>query len=233
MRLQTFTGRLVHPMRLTVDDVDIRDIAHALSMLCRFGGHAQQFYSVAQHSFLASQLVPPDEALWALLHDASEAYLVDVPTPLKRLAAMSGYRAVEAQVQLTICHAFGLSHEMPASVHAVDGRPGADRGRASARHRRRARLRRHPPPRAAGGREDRPGGARRRRARLPEAVRAAHGGGGMTPALVPPAPVPVNADALSHAIRLLALSRYLLALRREARAVEAEIAATTARLGEA
>jgi hypothetical protein len=121
MRLQTFTGRLVHPMRLTVDDVDIRDIAHALSMLCRFGGHAQQFYSVAQHSFLASQLVPPDEALWALLHDASEAYLVDVPTPLKRLAAMSGYRAVEAQVQLTICHAFGLPHEMPASVHAVDG----------------------------------------------------------------------------------------------------------------
>jgi hypothetical protein len=55
----------------------------------------------------------------------------------------------------------------------------------------------------------------------------------MTPALVPPAPVPVNADALSHAIRLLALSRYLLALRREARAVEAEIAAVTQRLGEA
>lgn len=55
----------------------------------------------------------------------------------------------------------------------------------------------------------------------------------MTPALVPPAPVPVNADALSHAIRLLALSRYLLALRREARAVEADIAAVTQRLGEA
>ena len=55
----------------------------------------------------------------------------------------------------------------------------------------------------------------------------------MTPALVPPAPVPANADALSHAIRLLALSRYLLALRREASAVEAEIAQTAARLGEA
>lgn len=121
MRLQTYTGRLVHPMRLTVDDVDIADIAHALSMLCRFGGHAKQFYSVAQHSVLASRLVPEADALWALLHDASEAYLVDVPTPLKRLAAMSGYRAVEAQVQLTVCHAFGLPHEMPETVHAVDG----------------------------------------------------------------------------------------------------------------
>ena len=121
MRLQTFTGKLVHPMRLTVDDVDIRDIAHALSLLCRFGGHCRVHYSVAQHSVLASYLVAPSDALWALLHDASEAYLVDVPTPLKRLAAMTGYRAVEAQVQLTICHAFGLPHEMPASVHAADG----------------------------------------------------------------------------------------------------------------
>ena len=121
MRLQTYTGKLVHPMRLTVDDVDIADIAHALSMLCRFGGHAQHFYSVAQHSVLASRLVPGEDALWALLHDASEAYLVDVPTPVKRLAAMSGYRAIEAQVQLTVCHAFGLASEMPASVHAVDG----------------------------------------------------------------------------------------------------------------
>lgn len=120
MRLQTYTGRFIHPARPVVDDIDIRDIAHALSLLCRFGGHAKCAYSVAQHSYLASKIVPPADALWALLHDASEAYMVDVPTPLKRLNAMSGYRALEAQMQWTIHQAFGLRGDPPESVKAAD-----------------------------------------------------------------------------------------------------------------
>lgn len=85
--------------------------------LCEgFGAHN----SVAQHSVLVSRAVPPQYALWALLHDASEAYIVDVPTPLKTTAAMQGYRAVEAVMQRTIYQRFGLVGDEPAAVHAAD-----------------------------------------------------------------------------------------------------------------
>lgn len=120
MTLQTFTGRQVAPLRPTAGDIAIEDIAHALSMLCRFGGHVRTFYSVAQHAVLASRLVPEADALWALLHDASEAYLVDLPTPVKRLAACDGYRAIEAHLQVTIYQAFGLQGDEPASVSEAD-----------------------------------------------------------------------------------------------------------------
>ena len=85
-------------------DVTIEDIAHALSMLCRFGGHVDEFYSVAQHSVLVSLVVarfqPDNHALHraALLHDASEAYLIDLPRPIKRDPTMYGYRAAEERL---------------------------------------------------------------------------------------------------------------------------------------
>ena len=116
----TFTGLRVDPLALTVDDIDIEDIAHALSMQCRFGGHVSQFYSVAQHSVAVSQNVPPGDALWGLLHDATEAYLVDIPRPLKRSPVFAAYRDLEAQLLTTIAKKFNLPPVLPASVHRAD-----------------------------------------------------------------------------------------------------------------
>lgn len=120
MHLLTSSGRAFSPLAPKSADIVIEDIAHALSHQCRFGGHSKAFYSVAQHSVLVSHAVPAQYALWALLHDASEAYLVDVPTPLKVTDALKGYRAVEAVVQRTIYQRFGLVGDEPAAVHAAD-----------------------------------------------------------------------------------------------------------------
>lgn len=82
--IQTFTGRFVNPLRIYASDVEIVDIAHALGNVCRFQGHVRAFYSVAQHCVLTAALVPPEKALWALLHDSPEAYLCDLAGPIKR-----------------------------------------------------------------------------------------------------------------------------------------------------
>ncbi|MGE3509779.1 MAG: hypothetical protein AB7N65_12940 [Vicinamibacterales bacterium] len=120
MLLQTFSGRTFAPLAPTTTDVALEDIAHALSHLCRFGGHVRTFYSVAQHAVLVSHALPPEFALWGLLHDASEAYLVDLPTPVKVTGPLAGYRGVETLIQRTIYQAFGLSGEEPAAVHVAD-----------------------------------------------------------------------------------------------------------------
>lgn len=94
--IQTATGGQFWPMDPQPDEIDINDIAHALAMLCRFGGHCLRFYSVAEHSVLLSHAVPPEHALWALLHDATEGYLVDMPRPIK--AFLPGYKEAEAGI---------------------------------------------------------------------------------------------------------------------------------------
>lgn len=118
--MQTFTGRTFFPLQPRLEDIVIADIAHALALQCRFAGHVRLPYSVAQHSVLVSLAVPPADALWGLLHDASEAYLVDVPRPLKRLPLFAPYRVVEAMLQRTIYSRFGLAGEEPASVRDAD-----------------------------------------------------------------------------------------------------------------
>lgn len=82
--LQTFSGIQFYPYRPEPSMVRIKDIAHALSMKCRFGGHIGNFYSVAEHSVYVSQLVPDAFKLEALLHDAAEAYIGDMVMPVKR-----------------------------------------------------------------------------------------------------------------------------------------------------
>jgi hypothetical protein len=116
--IQTYTGVQFWPLDPRADEIQIEDIAHALSMQCRFSGHCLRFYSVAEHCVLLSRHVPRGDALWALLHDASEAYLVDIPRPIK--PALGIYRELEASLMLRVCERFGISPEMPTSVHEAD-----------------------------------------------------------------------------------------------------------------
>ena len=116
--LQTFTGRKFWPLDPLPAEVCIEDIAHALAMKCRYGGHCAAFYSVAEHSVLVSRLVPPALSLWDLLHDAGEAYLADVPRPVKPYLA--GWHDLEARVLAAVCNRFGLPLAEPAEVKRVD-----------------------------------------------------------------------------------------------------------------
>ena len=90
--LHIATGH-IFPLDPDPSDIDIQDIAHALSNNCRWTGHVKSFYSVGQHSVLVSQIVEPENALAGLLHDASEAYLSDIARPVKYsepMEALSG-----------------------------------------------------------------------------------------------------------------------------------------------
>lgn len=109
--IQTFTGRQFWPTDPRADDIDIRDIAHALSMKCRYTGHCREFYSVGQHSILASDIVPPEHALWGLMHDAGEAYLPDVARPVKR--ELHGFREIEDRILACVAERFSLPWPPP------------------------------------------------------------------------------------------------------------------------
>lgn len=116
----TYTGRAVYPLDLRPEDVCIDDIAHALSLQCRWGGHTREFYSVAEHSVRVALLCPIEHRLWGLLHDAAEAYLIDVPRPLKGTPDLAAYRMAEHNAMRAICEAFDLPLEMPAVVAEAD-----------------------------------------------------------------------------------------------------------------
>src|SRR5579872_2947230 len=82
--IQTASGLEFPLFEPRLDAINIEDIAHGLSMICRFTGQCARFYSVAEHSVHVSHLVPREDAAWGLLHDAAEAYLGDVASPLKK-----------------------------------------------------------------------------------------------------------------------------------------------------
>lgn len=116
--IQTLSGKHFDYINATTDDIDIEDIANALSNICRFAGHLPEFYSVAQHSVLASQIVPPELALEALLHDAAEAYCQDIPAPLKAL--LPDYRRIETEVDDLIRSKFNLPMHQTDVVKYAD-----------------------------------------------------------------------------------------------------------------
>ena len=119
--MQTYTGRRFFPVDPRAEDVDIRDIAHALAMICRYGGHSKFHYSVAQHSVLMAEKADAVNALRALMHDSPEAYTGDIIRPLKKDPRMAPFGEVERAVELAICNRFGLPfHIMNAEIKRLD-----------------------------------------------------------------------------------------------------------------
>jgi 5'-deoxynucleotidase YfbR-like HD superfamily hydrolase len=99
-------------------DYDIDVVATALSNLCRYTGHVTRFYSVAEHSVLVSKIVPQKYALEGLLHDASEAFVGDVSSPLKKL--LVEYQKIENNIQADVARRFNLQYPFPEEIHRAD-----------------------------------------------------------------------------------------------------------------
>ncbi|WP_210183208.1 hypothetical protein [Rhizobium leucaenae] len=126
--MQTFTGGKYWPCDPRPEEVFIEDIAHSLSLQCRYAGHCREFYSVAEHSVHIARWLQrkygPVMALHGLLHDATEAYVVDVPRPLK--PSLANYKEIEERNWQAIAARFGLAKQLPAEVHDADNRIIAD-----------------------------------------------------------------------------------------------------------
>lgn len=113
--MQTYTGLQFWPLDPRPEEVNPFDIAHALGYQCRYGGHTRRFYSVAEHCILMSLYMPTLELkLAALLHDAAEAYVVDVPRPLKR--HLPGYAQIEDAVLGAVLQRFNVKFERAIGV---------------------------------------------------------------------------------------------------------------------
>lgn len=119
--IQVFGGNQLFPLDCRVEEIDIEAIAHSLAMQCRFNGHTSKFYSVAEHCAHAHDLVPEVYRLEALLHDASEAYLCDLPRPLKKSGEIGRlYQVAENDLMQIISHKFDFQWLLPIEVCIVD-----------------------------------------------------------------------------------------------------------------
>lgn len=106
----TFTGRQYWPLDPRPEDVDIYDIAHHLSLICRYNGACRDFYSVAQHACNVSDRLPEHLRLGGLMHDSTEAYCHDIIRPLKYAPGFREvYLPIEERNWLAICKRFNLS----------------------------------------------------------------------------------------------------------------------------
>lgn len=116
--IETFTGAKFYPLGALESEIDVLDIAHSLSNQCRYGGHTSSFYSVAQHSCLVAELVNSKYKMDALLHDATEAYLLDLPKPVKM--CMPDYEKFEEDLREVVCKTFNISYPIPKNVLDMD-----------------------------------------------------------------------------------------------------------------
>lgn len=123
--IQTNSQKKFHPLDPKTEMVDVRDIFHALSHLCRYNGHANTLYTVAHHSVLVAKMVEAlggtrEEIKWGLAHDFAEAYCGDMPSPIKNHPSMAAFREMESKVMAVIAEKIGLVGPEPAIVKDVD-----------------------------------------------------------------------------------------------------------------
>lgn len=112
------SGIYMNVFEPTSEMICIEDIAHGLSNTCRWGGQCRQFYSVAQHSVLCAATIGKEFKLAMLLHDASEAYLSDIPSPIKK--RMPEYTRIEDNLMTLIAKKFGFQYPLQEEVKATD-----------------------------------------------------------------------------------------------------------------
>lgn len=126
-RIHTITGWL-HPLAPRPGELTIEAIARGLSTQIRYKGQTRRPYTVAEHSVIVSLLVEPAHAREALLHDASEAFLCDMASPVKRTPSMAAYRRIEDTLQQAVYAAFNVvpTEASAAAVYAVDQRLCSD-----------------------------------------------------------------------------------------------------------
>ena len=118
--IQTYTGKQFYPLSPEIDKISIVDIAHALSMKCRYTGHCSDFYSVAEHSVVVSNFCLPQYALAGLMHDAAEAYLPDVSRPIKPY--LTGFKQLEDSLLGEIFTRYNIIYPYPQNIKDIDTR---------------------------------------------------------------------------------------------------------------
>jgi len=121
--IRTFTGKKLYWDHVEDHDFSVHDIAHALSMKCRWSGHTKVFYSVAQHSVMVSRLVAPEFKMDALFHDLSEAYMPDFPSPLKWFLRDQGFTVLsdmEKRLEKAAAKKLGLAYPRNPSIKHAD-----------------------------------------------------------------------------------------------------------------
>ena len=116
--IRTNSGQYVNVFATKPSTIIIEDIAHSLSHQCRFGGHLPYIFSVAMHSINVSYLVPKENAFAALMHDASEAYLLDIPRPIKN--RLPEYKTIEDNLMKVIASKFGFEYPLHEEVKKAD-----------------------------------------------------------------------------------------------------------------
>lgn len=116
--IATYSGKVFDIENLTEDMICIEDIAHALSNTARFGGHTDVLYSVAQHSVEVSLMVNKEHQLAALLHDASEAYIGDMPSPLKSL--LPEFKEMEDKIMKVVASKFDFQYPFDPAIKDAD-----------------------------------------------------------------------------------------------------------------
>jgi len=130
--IYTYTGKKFYPLEPNSNDIDIVDISHALSMICRFTGHTNRFYSVAHHSYLVSLIAHNIQApktsrferlnlaFEGLMHDATEAYVMDLARPVKH--QIPEYIVIENNLYSVIAEKFLLPPTISKTIKEIDSR---------------------------------------------------------------------------------------------------------------